>query len=83
MTKYTDFDQVLVNHQDITEIDLRENNLTEIGPLTNLTNLTYLYLCSNSLESLPAEIGQLANLITLDLRCNRFRNERKEELRKL
>ena len=47
----------------LTELDLRENDLTTLPPeIGKLTKLTELHLTDNRLRTLPPEIGKLTNL---------------------
>ncbi|MEL7351125.1 MAG: COR domain-containing protein [Cyanobacteria bacterium P01_A01_bin.116] len=58
-----------------TELDLGEQNLTEIPPeISKLENLSKLDLSSNQISKLPPEIAQLQNLSELDLRFNQLSN---------
>ena len=71
----------------VTELDLRNNNLTgeipsELGKLTNLTDL--LTLSRNALSgSIPTELGKLTNLTHLSLRDNALSGSIPTELGKL
>jgi len=48
MARYTDLDQALANPQDVTELNLDRNNLTdlppEIGQLTNINNSVWVVI---------------------------------------
>jgi leucine-rich repeat protein SHOC2 len=64
----------LLKHQDATELDLMEKDLTKLPPeIGKLSNLQELSLGNNSLKILPPEIGLLANLKVLDLTRTHFK----------
>ena len=56
---------------ELTELDLKDNNLASIPPeIKYLTNLTKLELRNNELTSIPPEIGKLTKLKSLKLQYN-------------
>ncbi len=60
--------------KELTELDLRNNQLRELPPeIGQLTSLTELDLRNNQLSELPPEIGQLTSLAELSLNNNQLR----------
>jgi Leucine-rich repeat (LRR) protein len=61
------------SRQDLTEVDLRSNQLTTLPPeVLQLTNLTRLDLSDNQISALPPEIVQLTNLAQLNFSSNQI-----------
>ncbi|XP_011688191.1 PREDICTED: leucine-rich repeat-containing protein 28 isoform X2 [Wasmannia auropunctata] len=57
----------------IQEIYLKWNRLTTLPPwITELFNVTNLYMYGNRIERLPAELGGMSQLTVLDLSANRL-----------
>ena len=62
-----------------TRLNLNSLGLTQVPPeLSQLANLTELFLWRNQLTQVPPELGQLANLTTLDLSRNKLTQVPKE-----
>ncbi len=62
----------LSNNGLLEELYLSGNSLTSLPSedLETLTNLRQLHVNSNKLQTLPAELGKIRNLSTLDVGCN-------------
>ena len=62
-------------HQDVRNIFLSSNNISEIYMKTTFMNLEHFELASSGLRSLPANFGALApNLRSLNLNCNSLKD---------
>ncbi len=56
----------------IFQLDLSHRGLKRLPQQIGQLRITHLYLDSNSLESLPSEIGSIASLVTLHASANRL-----------
>jgi len=56
----------------VFQLDFSRLGLTKILPQIGQLRITHLYLDSNSLESLPNELGSIASLVTLHVSYNRL-----------
>ena len=53
----------------LEELDISENDISDLTPLSGLKNLKYLYLYSNNISDI-SPLAELTNLERLDLRYN-------------
>ncbi|KYN15564.1 Leucine-rich repeat-containing protein 28 [Trachymyrmex cornetzi] len=69
-----EFPEVIRLHgSHIQEIYLKWNKLTTLPPwITELFNVTNLYMYGNRIEQLPVELGGMSQLTVLDLSANRL-----------
>lgn len=54
----------------LKEFRASENKISQLGDLSNLTNLKRIYLDHNLLEQIPEQIVNLTNLVRLDISYN-------------
>lgn len=59
--------------ENLTDLGLRDNQISDLTPLAGLTNLTTLYLAYNQISDLTGLAG-LTNLTILELRDNQISN---------
>ncbi|XP_018406666.1 PREDICTED: leucine-rich repeat protein SHOC-2-like isoform X2 [Cyphomyrmex costatus] len=69
-----EFPEVIRQHgSHIQEIYLKWNKLTTLPPwITELFNVTNLYMYGNRIEQLPVELGEMTQLTVLDLSANKL-----------
>ena len=63
----------LENFKNLTDLNLNNNQISDLKPLATLTNLTELNLGTNQISDL-APLASLSNLNWLNVKCNQISN---------
>lgn len=71
---FTVWPSVPSSYLNVTYLDLSYGSITSLANVTNLMNLKYLILVSNSISSITPDICKMKNLNALDLSSNALTN---------
>lgn len=71
--KVTEVDDRLGQMKMLEELSLRSNNVVDVEPIKDLSNLQNLDIANNSIRGLPEDIGGMKSLVDLDAATNSIR----------